>query len=96
MGPSRSRRSTSATTSPSSSCSVSRHDAAAALDAEYPRELEAELCRKLAARLLRRYQGDRRAGERVARHLAGRGFPGRLAFDALPGATAAGDYDEME
>ena len=76
---------------------ISRHDAAAALDAEYPRELEAELCRKLAARLLGRYQGDRRAGERVARHLAGRGFPGRLAFDALPGAApAGGDYDEME
>ena len=76
---------------------ISRQDAAAALDAEYPPELEAELCRKLAARLFDRHSADRRAGERVARQLAQRGFPGRLVMDALPGAApAGGDYAEME
>ena len=76
---------------------ISRHDAAAALDAEYPQELEAELCRKLAARLLERQPAHGRAGERVARQLAGRGFPVRLVSDALPGPEPArDDYAEME
>ena len=76
---------------------ISRHDAAAALDAEYPPDREAELCRKLALRLLGRHARDRRAGERVARQLAGRGFPARLVVDALAGAApGVGDYPDME
>ena len=76
---------------------ISRDDAAAALEAEYPPELEAELCRKLAARLLARRPADRRAGARVARQLAARGFPGRLVVDALADAAPGdGDYFEME
>ena len=76
---------------------ISRQDAAAALAAEYPPEREAELCRKLAAHLLQRRPADRRAGERVARQLTGRGFPGHLVIDALPGAAPAdGSYADME
>ena len=76
---------------------ISRHDAAAALDAEYPPELEAERCRKLAARLLERHPADARAGERVARQLTARGFPGHLVIDALPEAAPGdGGYAEME
>ena len=77
---------------------ISRHDAVAALDAEYPTDLEAELCRKLAARLLQRHPADPRAGARVARQLAGRGFPGHLVSAALPDAVrgGGGGYDDME
>ena len=76
---------------------ISRLDAADALDAEYPPDLEAELCRKLALRLLDRHARDPRAGERVARQLAGRGFSARLVVDALPNAApGGGDYAEME
>ncbi|MDE0227733.1 MAG: regulatory protein RecX [Spirochaetaceae bacterium] len=76
---------------------ISRRDAAAALDAEYPPDVEAELCRELARRLLVRHARDRRAGERVARQLAGRGFSARLVVDALSGAApGGGDYAEME
>ena len=76
---------------------ISRTDAADALDAEYPQDLEAKLCRRLALRLLDRHAGDRRAGERVARQLAGRGFPTRLVVDVLSGAApGGGDYAEME
>ena len=79
---------------------ISRHDAAHALDAEYPPDLEEELCRKLALRLLDRHAPDRRAGARVARQLAARGFPARLVVDALSGAVPdgpdGGDYAEME
>ncbi|MDE0023123.1 MAG: regulatory protein RecX [Spirochaetaceae bacterium] len=76
---------------------ISRRDAAAALEAEYPPDVEAELCRELARRLLDRHARDRRAGERVARQLAGRGFPARLVVDALSGAApVGGDYAEME
>ncbi|MDE0448547.1 MAG: regulatory protein RecX [Spirochaetaceae bacterium] len=76
---------------------ISRRHAADALDAEYPPDLEAELCRKLAQRLLDRHARDRRAGERVARQLAGRGFSARLVVDALSeAAPGGGDYAEME
>ena len=77
---------------------ISRQDAAAALDAEYPPEREAEICRQLAARLLDRQPAERRAGERVARQLAQRGFPRRLIIDALPDAAPGdgGGYVEME
>lgn len=75
---------------------ISRSDAAAALDAEYPLEREAELCRKLAARLLDRHREDPRAGERVARQLAARGFPAHLAIDALPESARRGGYADME
>ena len=77
---------------------ISRQDAAAALDAEYPPELEAELCRQVAARLLDRQPADRRAVERAARQLAQRGFPGRLIIEALPEAAPGdgGGYAEME
>lgn len=77
---------------------ISRRDAAAALDAEYPAAREADLCRRLAVRLLERHPADRRAGERVARQLAGRGFPGHLVIDALEDAApgAGGGYIEME
>jgi regulatory protein len=77
---------------------IARHDAAAALDAEYSAEREAELCRKLAARLLDRHGADPRARERVARQLAGRGFASRLVLDALPAAATddGAGYPDME
>ena len=69
---------------------ISRHDAAAALAAEYPAGVEADLCRQLAAGLLERYRSDPCAGQRIARQLSQRGFPSHLIVAALPGGTFDG------
>ena len=76
---------------------VSRQDAQAAVAAEYPPEREAEICRELAARLVQQLPAGDRDGTRVARKLAGRGFPNHRVLQALQGLQLAdGMADEYE
>ena len=76
---------------------VSRQDAQAALAAEYPPEREQEICRELAARLVQQLPAGDRGGTRVARKLAGRGFPNHRVLQALQGLQLgdgmADEYD---
>ena len=62
---------------------ISQPEAQAALEAEYPRPREAEICQQVAQRLAARLTPDSGGGERVARQLAQRGFPGHHIVQAL-------------
>lgn len=76
---------------------VSQQDAQAALAAEYPPEREAEICRQLAARLARQLPSRDRAGTRLARKLASRGFPNHRVLQVLQGLQLAdGMADEYD
>ncbi len=72
---------------------IAQAEALAALDAEYPVELEQQNCVQLAHRLHARSTADAGAGPRVARQLAQRGFPDGQIVRALQDLPAGRRYE---